>query len=113
MVKVLFSKEDRMFINQNTGTGSSGKVIHTQSTQSRSESETIQERDRVKVNDLVNLNPGEFFGIIAEGSPKEFLKTQFLEDLAESEIDSKIPVSDREMSDNYFRIIEESKNLLN
>ncbi|WP_449401369.1 type IV secretion system DNA-binding domain-containing protein [Chryseobacterium wanjuense] len=74
MVKTLFSKEDRTFINKNTGTGTSGTVIHIQSNDSKSKSENIQERDRVKVSDLINLNPGEFYGIIAEGEPKEFLK---------------------------------------
>lgn len=112
MVKTLFSKEDRTFINKNTGTGTSGTVIHIQSNDSKSKSENIQERDRVKVSDLINLNPGEFYGIIAEGEPKEFLKTQFLEDFASDRPTSKEFVSDKEMSENYFRIIEESKNLI-
>lgn len=112
MVKTLFSKEDRAFINKNTGTGTSGTLIHIQSNDSQSKSENIQERDRVKVSDLINLNPGEFYGIIAEGEPKEFLKTQFLEDFASDIPTSKEFVSDKEMSENYFRIIEESKNLI-
>lgn len=112
MVKTLFSKEDRVFINKNTGTGTSGTLIHTQSNDNRGRSETIQERDRVKVTDLINLDPGQFYGIIAEGQPKEFLKTQFLEDFAESIQNENSIISDAEMSDNYFKIIEESKNLL-
>lgn len=113
MVQKIFSKEDRTFINKNTGTGTGGTIVHTQSNQSRGKSETIQERDRVKVSDLINLDPGEFYGIIAEGKPKEFLKTQFLEDLVKGKANEKTSISDSEMSENYFRIIEESKNLLN
>lgn len=112
MVQKLFSKEDKTFVNKNTGSGTGGTIIHTQSNQSRGKSETIQERDRVKVSDLINLEPGEFYGIIAEGKPKEFLKTQFLEDFAENEENKKIVVTEQEMNDNYFRIIEESKQLL-
>lgn len=112
MVKNLFSKEDRIFINKNTGTGTGGTIIHTQSNQSKGKSETIQERDRVKVSDLINLEPGEFYGIIAEGKPKEFLKTQFLEDFAENESNEKLAVTEQEMSENYYRIIEESKSLI-
>lgn len=112
MVKNLFSKEDRIFINKNTGTGTGGTIVHTQSNQSKGKSETIQERDRVKVSDLINLEPGEFYGIIAEGKPKEFLKTQFLEDFAENEANEKLAVTEQEMSENYYRIIEESKSLI-
>jgi hypothetical protein len=112
MVQKLFSKEDRTFINKNTGTGTGGTIVHTQSNQSKGKSETIQERDRVKVSDLINLEPGEFYGIIAEGKPKEFLKTQFLEDFAEIEINKKLPITEQEMNDNYFKIIEEAKSLL-
>ena len=65
-----------------------------------------------KVSDLINLDPGEFYGIIAEGKPKEFLKTQFLEDFAENEANKNTVVTDQEMNDNYFRIIEEAKALL-
>lgn len=112
MVKNLFSKEDRIFINKNVGSGTGRTIIHTQSNQNKSKSETIQERDRVKVSDLINLNIGEFYGIIAEGKPKEFLKTQFLEDFAESQANQKTAISEQEMSDNYFRIIEETKQIL-
>ncbi|WP_454059253.1 type IV secretion system DNA-binding domain-containing protein [Elizabethkingia ursingii] len=112
MVKTLFSKEDRLFINKSTGGGTSGQVVHTQSNTSKSKNETIQERDRVKVSDLINLNPGEFYGIIAEGQPKEFLKTQFMEDFATNASNTKTPVTDEEMSMNYFKIIEEVKSLI-
>ncbi|WP_317617103.1 TraM recognition domain-containing protein [Riemerella anatipestifer] len=112
MVQKLFSKEDRIFVNKNMGTGTGGTIIHTQSNQSRGTSETVQERDRVKISDLINLNPGEFYGIIAEGKPKEFLKTQFLEYFIDNEINRKHITTIQEMNDNYFRIIEEAKSLL-
>ena len=112
MVGKLFSKEDRTYINKNTGTGTSGQLVHTQSNQSSGRSESIQERDRVKVSDLINLNTGEFYGIIAEGQPKEFFKTQFLTDFAENRENDKRPVTDKEMQENYYRIIEEAKAIV-
>lgn len=112
MVKVLFSKEDRLFTNRNTGSGTSGTFVHIQSNDTKGKSETIQERDRVKVTDLINLEPGQFYGIIAEGKPREFLSTQFLPDLVKGRGSEKVIISDSGMSDNYYRIIEESKNLV-
>lgn len=112
MIKTIFSKEDRIFINKNTGTGTSGTIVHTQSNDSNSKSETIQERDRVKVSDLINLNPGEFYGIIAEGQPKEFLKTQFSEDYAQTLNNENTRITDEMMQENYFRIIQEAKKIL-
>ena len=112
MVKVLFSKEDRLFTNRNIGSGTSGTFVHMQSNDTKGKSETIQERDRVKVTDLINLEPGEFYGIIAEGKPREFLNTQFLPDLVKGRGSEKTVISDIEMSNNYYKIIEESKNLV-
>lgn len=112
MVQKLFSKEDRTFISKNTGTGTGGMVIHTQSNQSRGKSENIQERDRVKVNDLINLEPGEFYGIIAEGQPKEFLKTKFLAEHLSTAENTNKAVTEEEMKENYFKIIEEAKAIL-
>ena len=76
--------------------------------------ENIQERDRVKPNDLINLNQGEFYGIIAEGILREFLKTQFNRaEIVNTYINTKIPVTEKIMEENYFRIIAEAKSILN
>jgi len=44
--------------------------------------------------------------------PKEFFKTQFLEDHAESRENDKRAVTDKEMQENYYRIIEEAKAIV-
>ena len=76
-------------------------------------SENIQERNRVKISDIVNLAQGEFYGIIAEGSPREFLKTQFLRDEIKGKyINHKIPISESMMQENYFKIIAECKEII-
>lgn len=113
MVQNLFSKKDEIFVTKNDGSGTSGKFIHLGSNTSAGKSEAIQERDRVKISDLVNLSQGEFYGIIAEGSPREFLKTQFVRQQIKGEyINTKIPVTEKIMEENYFRIVEECKSII-
>lgn len=112
-VQNIFSKTDETFISKNDGTGTSGKFIHLGSNTSSGTSENIQERNRVKISDIVNLAQGEFYGIIAEGSPREFLKTQFLRDEIQGKyINQKLPISDSMMQENYYKIIAECKEII-
>ncbi|MFH6965313.1 type IV secretory system conjugative DNA transfer family protein [Flavobacterium plurextorum] len=113
MVQNLFSKKDEVFTSKSTGDGTSGKFVHLGSNTSSGTSENIQERNRVKISDIVNLAQGEFYGIIAEGSPREFLKTQFLRDEIKGKyINQKIPISESMMQENYFKIIAECKEII-
>jgi Type IV secretion-system coupling protein DNA-binding domain len=114
MVQNLFSKKDEVFISKTDGTGTSGQFVHLGSNSNAGTSENVQERDRVKVSDLVNLSQGEFYGIIAEGSPREFLKTQFVRQQIKGDyINTKIPVNADMMKDNYMRVIDEAKSIIN
>lgn len=113
MVQNLFSKSDKVFVSRSEGTGTSGKVIHIGSNTNRGTSENIQERNRVKISDLVNLSQGEFYGIIAEGTPREFLKTQFLRDeIKGTYINQKTPINDDIMKQNYIKIVNECKEII-
>ncbi len=114
MVQNLFSKEDRTFISKTDGSGTSGQFVHLGSNTNTGTSENVQERNRVKISDLVNLSQGEFYGIIAEGTPREFLKTQFSRQEIKGEwINTKIPVSDQIMAENYLKIVDEAKSIIN
>lgn len=113
MVQNLFSKKDEVFTSKSKGDGTSGKFVHLGSNTSSGTSENIQERNRVKISDIVNLAQGEFYGIIAEGSPREFLKTQFLRDEIKGKyINQKIPINESMMQENYFKIIAECKGII-
>ena len=113
MVQNLFSKKDELFISKNEGAGTSGRFVHLDNNNSTGTSENIQERHRVKINEIVNLSQGEFYGIIAEGSPREFLKTQFNQSKIKGEyINPKIPVNEVIINENYFRIIAECKEII-
>ncbi|MDL2141054.1 type IV secretion system DNA-binding domain-containing protein [Flavobacterium tructae] len=112
-VQNIFSKKDEVFTSKSSGDGTSGKFVHLGSNTSSGTSENIQERNRVKISDIVNLAQGEFYGIIAEGSPREFLKTQFLRDEIKGKyINQKIPINESMMQENYFKIIAECKEII-
>jgi hypothetical protein len=112
MVQKLFSKEDRTFISKSDGTGTSGKLMHLNSNTNKGTSESVQERDRVKVNELIHLESGEFYGIVAEGSPREFLKTKFeYSPIPNNYINTRIPVNEEIIKENYFRIVNECKEI--
>ncbi|WP_187444215.1 type IV secretory system conjugative DNA transfer family protein [Sphingobacterium phlebotomi] len=108
----LYSKEDRTFETRSKGTGTNGTLIHFGSNTNKGKNESVQERNRVKVTDLINLSAGEFYGIIAEGTPKEFLKTKFKSYELESYSISKGTLESEKMSVNYERIVSEAKSIL-
>jgi hypothetical protein len=113
MVQNLFSKKDEVFTSKSSGDGTSGKFVHLGSNTSSGTSENIQERNRVKISDIVNLAQGEFYGLVAEGTPREFLKTQFLRDEIQGKyINQKLPISDSMMQENYYKIIAECKEII-
>jgi len=60
-----------------------------------SKSESIQKRDRIKIQQMTTLNAGQFAGIMAEGSNKEFLETIDLQ---------KMPPEKMETFDNGYSL---------
>lgn len=112
-VQNMFSKYDETFVSKNDGSGTSGRFVHLDNNTSVGTSENIQERHRVKISEILNLAQGEFYGFIAEGSPREFLKTQFKRNEIKGEyINPKIPINDEIMKENYFRIIAKCKEII-
>lgn len=115
MIKAIFSKEDKTYITNSENTGSSGKIVHFNTNDGKGKNESIQERDRVKVSDIIHMSPGHFYGIIAEGKPREFLNYKFKRDTTKVESNSINVPSHRQqqLEDNYLRIIKEAKSILN
>jgi len=58
-----------------------------------SRSQSIQKRDRVKIQQMTTLNAGEFAGIMAEGKNKEFLEQIDLQKMP-NKIEEIAPLSD-------------------
>lgn len=116
MIVQLFGKEDRTFKTNSMGDNYRESSLFGKETNSlnKSISETIQERDRVKVTDIMNLEPGAFYGLIAEGNEHELLKSKFEADGKgrEEVIDFPLIASEMEIQNNYYRIITEAKGIL-
>jgi len=112
IIKALFSKKDVTYIARGNNKGTSGEFIHLGSSKGRSTSESIQERDRVKISDIINMRPGEFYGIIAEGKPKEFLKEQFNQNKSEKMThEFEEFTTYNQIKINYIKIVNEAKSL--
>src|SRR5690606_31905627 len=116
MVTKLFSKYDKTYFTNSKTKGSSGKLIHLSTNDGTSKNESIQERERVKINDITNAESGQFFGFLAAGTPREFIKHQFdydktkLDPLESFDIIPK--TDDYDIMANYLKIIEEAKTVL-
>ena len=112
MIKDLFSKEDKTYTTQSENDGSSGMYVHMNTSRGKGSSESIQERDRVKVSDITTMDTGDFYGIIAEGEPKEIIKRKFnYNPIKGGDIVIENKASEVEMDENYNRIVNESQNL--
>ena len=72
----------------------------------------IQERDRVKAQELGNLDTGEFYGTLVDSDVQEF-KGRFIEELHEpEEVGSFTTVSENEIKANFKKIREEALSIL-
>ncbi|WP_312556545.1 hypothetical protein [Empedobacter brevis] len=61
---------------------------------------------------MVNLESGEFYGIITQENPREFLKTKLIQQEIDSELNSNYGITEEIIKSNYFKIIEEAKSIL-
>ncbi|NQY28341.1 MAG: TraM recognition domain-containing protein [Flavobacteriaceae bacterium] len=66
VVKMFGQREDIQMLH------STSKKGFIDWTPGRSKSQSIQKRDRVKIQEMTTLEQGEFVGMIAEGTTKEF-----------------------------------------
>lgn len=113
MICNLFGKHDRIFETKNRGTETSGEFVHLSSNTNKGFSESIQERDKVRVSDITSLEAGQFYGLIAEGHPNEFLRLQFIPQEVKLSHTFHDKTTDEEMAENYNRIVLESKSIIN
>ncbi|MAU17058.1 MAG: conjugal transfer protein TraG [Muricauda sp.] len=117
MIGRLFGKTDKVFRTTSKGDNYYQSSIwgkHVNSSNSTT-GESVQERDRVKTTDIMNLDPGEFYGIIAEGSHTEILKSKFSMNPHGDDMPFAFhnTTTIEEITENYVNIIENSLGLLN
>ena len=115
MICQLFGKADQTFKTTSNGdnyyqSSIFGKHINSLN---KSTNETIQERDRVKTTDVMNLGPGQFYGFIAEGNAQEILKSQFRipENLQADSFEFPLKATNEDIQVNYLKIIWEAKSM--
>jgi len=115
MIKSVFSKEDKTYWTKGTSKGTGGGMLfQPKRNTGNSYSQSIQERDKVKVSTILNSKTGQFFGIVAEGEPREIIEYQFDYDktsIPKMNFSDKV-VSKSDINSNYSRIISESKGML-
>ncbi|MFD2587318.1 type IV secretory system conjugative DNA transfer family protein [Croceitalea marina] len=116
IIQSVFSKEDKMYWLSNKSTGTSGQIVHLNSNDSRGKSQSIQERERLKVNQILKADTGQFYGIVAEGSPREFIGHRFKYDKSKIDIPENLrsmpEVNFDEIIKNYHKIIAEAQNII-
>ncbi len=114
MIKSLFSKEDKVYWAKSKNSGSSGTMVHFNTNDGKGKSESIQERDRVKISEILKAETGQFYGLIAEGKPREFINYKFSYDQEQIDLSViEVPNADEyHMNFNYSKIIEEAKSIL-
>jgi len=95
-VSDIFGKFDKLMTSQTSGRSSNSR----DSTSSSGMTQSYQERSRLKPQEILNLNAGQFCGFIADGYPKEFIKKQFGEFV-------KLPYKRTEKSLNEAKSIKE------
>lgn len=78
VVKMFGQREDIVELKGRSG-GRVASALGFESNRNRSQS--IQKRDRIKIQQITTLNAGEFAGLLAEGNTKEFLEPIDLEPL--------------------------------
>ena len=116
-VSKLYGKQDQQFVTEsqgsNKGRSTGGSLLGSSSTGTNySRSTTIQERNRVKPQDLANLNKGQFYGSLVDVPDTEF-KVQFLgEERQIKDIPDFKKVTQEEVKTNYKRVKSEALAIL-
>ncbi|WP_099545598.1 type IV secretory system conjugative DNA transfer family protein [Maribacter sp. 4G9] len=115
MITQMFGKADKTFKTTSNGDNYYQSSIFGKHTNSlnKSTNETVQERDRVKTTDIMNLRPGEFYCLIAEGNEREILKSEFgiNKRLGDGGFDFPNRATSQDIQDNYQKIIWQAKSI--
>ncbi|WP_461102437.1 type IV secretory system conjugative DNA transfer family protein [Spirosoma koreense] len=107
-VTTLFGKHDVEYLSYSTGQSTGDRS----SSNSRNTSTSIQQRDRLPMQTIRDLQTGQFAGIIAEGSTNEFV-TQFVASPSTAKaIESFTKVTDEAKRANFRQIKEDVRQIV-
>lgn len=114
MIKEIFGTHETKMWTKSKGSSTSGlALLGGSSSKSKGQSERVQEMDKIRAEDITNLNSGQFYGILAEGNKKELMGVQFkpFNSKNESMQIALNEASEFDLERNYERIIREVKSL--
>lgn len=108
-VSKLFGKEDKYFDSFSESKGVTTSFMSKADNTGTSKSRTVQERDRIRPQELLHFDVGQFCGVLVEGADKEF-NTRFalVESHTKPLVSNPLPVDTEE----NFRMIHEQIKLL-
>ncbi len=113
MIVRLFGKHDVTYNSSSTSSGSSSGGFlsgNSSSSHNQSVSQSIQQRERVKVSDIINLSAGKFYGTIAEGNVKELIGVQ-LKQVPDTKREFKVNDEPFSLSENFKKIYSEVEKI--
>ena len=107
-VTTLFGKQDVEYLSYSTGQSTGDRS----SSSSQNASTSIQQRDRLPMQTIRDLQTGQFAGFIAEGSTNEFV-TQFMAPQSKAKaIEPFTTVSEAEKRANFRQIKEDVRQIV-
>lgn len=109
-VSSLFGKKDVEYSSYSRGESSKG--IFELPTVNKSESTSVQQRDRLEPQQIIRFSPGECAAIIAEGNTDEFIGKFKEQSSKAKEIPAFKNVSDQDKRENFKRIKNEVRGIL-
>jgi len=104
-IQKMFGRRDEKYLTRSHGTTSPSFLSKSGGSNSANVGESIQERDRVRIQDIKDMKSGELIGFLAEGNAtefkcrvKEFKEEQGIQELPTREVTEKM------MKDNFKRV---------
>lgn len=114
MIKDVFGTHEVRKWSKNQGVSKPVKsLLGLSKSKSQGVSEQIKEQDKLRAEDITNLNSGQFYGVIAEGNHRELMGIQLkpFDSKPTSTLMHTRQVDEMQITRNYDRIIEETKFL--
>ncbi len=109
----MFGRRDETYLTRSHGTTTPSLFSRSGGSNSSNIGESIQERDRVKMQDIKDMRSGELIGFLAEGNTVEFKcrVKEFKEEQPIQELPSR-EVTDQMMKDNFKRVREDIDSII-
>lgn len=112
-IQKMFGRGDEKYLTRSHGTNKPSFPSRSDSSSSNTISESIQERDRVKIQHIKDMKSGELIGFLAEGNTVEFKcrVKEFKDEKSIQELPSR-EVTDEMIKDNFKRVRKDIDSII-